>query len=387
MTSESKDKDTEPFPWDLGVFDAHCHPTDTMASIATIPHMKARTLTVMSTREEDQDLVDKVAFQLGSACIIPCFGWHPWFAHRIQDDSGGATSISKSEHYRRVLTGSSEDDESFFQALPDPIPLSQLRSDTRKRLLQHPTALVGEVGLDRAFRLPMTWKRHEIEARDPAVTPGSREGRPLSPYRVMIGHQKALLKTQLQLAGELRRAVSVHSVQAHGAVLEVLGELWKGHERKQETRRQRRRHSAERAHVDQDQDQDHVEKKKEGNGTSIPEEDVKPALPFPTRICMHSYSGPAEPLKQFLRPTVPSDVYFSFSTVINFSKPSADRVVEVIKSLPDDRMLVETDLHCAGQQMDDLLEAVVRTICQLRGWRLDEGIKQLADNYKRFVYG
>jgi Tat protein secretion system quality control protein TatD with DNase activity len=102
---------------------------------------------------------------------------------------------------------------------------------------------------------------------------------------------------------------------------------------------------------------------------------------------MHSYSGPAEPLKQFLRPTVPSDVYFSFSTVINFSKPSADRVVEVIKSLPDDRILVETDLHCAGQQMDDLLEAVVRTICQLRGWRLDEGIKQLADNYNRFVYG
>jgi Tat protein secretion system quality control protein TatD with DNase activity len=378
MTGENNGENTEPFPWELGVFDAHCHPTDTMTSIAAIPHMKVKTLTVMSTRGEDQDLVVKIAFQLGSEQIIPCFGWHPWFAHRIQDDTtddSSRTSISKSEHYRQVLTGSSEDDESFFQALPDPIPLSTLLSDTRKRLLEHPTALVGEVGLDRAFRLPVNWKQHEIEARDFSLTPGSREGRQLSSYRVVIGHQKALLKTQLQLAGRLHRAASVHSVQAHGAVFEVLSELWKGHERKQESRRQRRRRSAQDAHADQEQDH------------GVETDGDKKALPFPPRICMHSYSGPTEALKQFLRPAVPSDVYFSFSTVINFSNSPADKVVEVIKSLPDDRILVESDLHCAGQQMDDLLEAVVRTICQIRGWQLDEGIKQLADNYKRFVFG
>jgi Tat protein secretion system quality control protein TatD with DNase activity len=228
----------------------------------------------------------------------------------------------------------------------------------------------------------MIWQQHEIEARDSSLTLGSREGRKLSPYRVVIGHQKALLKAQLQLAGEMRRAVSIHSVQAHGAVFDLLDELWKGHERKQVSRRERRRRrSADGTLEDNDAE------KSNGNEENSRQKEEGMALPFPPRICMHSYSGPADPLKQFLRPAVPSDVYFSFSTVINFSSPSIDKVVEVIKLLPDDRILVESDLHCAGQQMDDLLQEVVRTICQLRGWRLDQGVKQLAENWKRFIFG
>lgn len=413
--------DGTPFPWELGVFDAHCHPTDTMTSIAEIPRMKATTLTIMATRGEDQDLVHQVASSdLGrrdqnsnTERVIPCFGWHPWFSHQIMDDTGPSGTEAdptsregKIAHYRQVLTPSKGADEDFFLALPDPKPLSALLAETRARLTAHPTALVGEIGLDRTFRLPNVWRPEELAARDPSVTPGSREGRTLSPYRVQMNHQKALFRAQLRLAGELRRPVSVHSVQAHGAVFEVLQELWAGHERQVLSRREkkRRRRSAAMAHAHEWSSDAESDREKGGEEEEEEEEDHSSAsvsrassstsstgqpqpLPFPPRICMHSYSGPVEPLTQFLRPTVPSDVYFSFSSVINFTNPSSDKAVEVIKALPDDRILIESDLHCAGPQMDDLLEEIARKVCELRGWSLEQGVRQLAENWRRFVFG
>lgn len=243
------------------------------------------------------------------------------------------------------------------------------------------TALVGEIGLDRAFRLPNPWTQQEIEVRDASVTPGSREGRTLSPYRTQLEHQKTVLRAQLQLAGELQRPVSLHSVQAHGAVFDLLKELWRGYERRVPTRRERRRrYSAAEAHEESDAEDNLKRDGENGEGEHA-------RLPFPPRICMHSYSGPVDPVRQFLHPSNPSDVYFSFSNVINFSGPSAQKVIEVIKVLPDDRILVESDLHTAGPVMDQLLEDVVRQVCGIRGWELVEGVKRLGQNWKTFVYG
>lgn len=427
------------FPWALGVFDAHCHPTDTMSSIVDIAQMKARTLTVMATRGEDQELVFGVAKSLaaggdtgghGGLRILPCFGWHPWFSYQVYDDTAAGagagagvdliTDEIKKAHYEKVLAPSPKDKpdgDHFISALPAPKLLSELLAETRERLLANPTgiptggggrrrregdgkgrrgvtALVGEIGLDRAFRLPNPWTQQEIEARDAGLTPGSREGRTLSPYRTHLEHQKTVLRAQLQLAGELQRPVSLHSVQAHGAVFDIFKELWKGYERRVPTRRERkRRYSATGAHEESDTE-DTLQQSAEQDGEEgekgeekEEKEEEKVLLPFPPRICMHSYSGPVDPVRQFLHPSNPSDVYFSFSNVINFSGPSAQKVIEVVKILPDDRILIESDLHTAGPIMDQLLEDVVRQVCEIRGWELVEGVKRLGENWKRFVYG
>src|SRR5437764_15320277 len=98
--------------WNVGVCDAHCHPTDVMTSIKDLGGMKAKVLTIMASRSQDQELVAQVASEYAlasenevddsSSCrVIPAFGWHPWVSHQIFDDrdDSGSPAPSRREHY------------------------------------------------------------------------------------------------------------------------------------------------------------------------------------------------------------------------------------------------------------------------------------------------
>ena len=377
--------DEDSSPWSAGIFDAHCHPTDIMSSIQGIANMDARVLTVMASRSQDQDLVAHSAKQYlmtgsydlvstSSKHVLPAFGWHPWFSYQMYDDRGSNMEIDALAHYRSVLTPSPDDDE-FLKALPAPLSLSKYLTETEQRLKAFPLALVGEVGLDRAFRLPFGEflpidQQKKTGASKDEYTPGSREGRPLSPHHVTLEHQKLVLRALFELAGKMRRPVSVHCVQTHGAVFDLLQDMWKGYE-KPSKRAKKRRLSAPGAHA---------------NETNHDFDSDGP-LPFPPRVCMHSYSGPPDALKQFLAPTVPADIYFSFSSLINFSGNTDTKAISVIKALPDDRILVESDFHCAGKKMDELLKEVIRKVCEVKQWELGRCLEQLKENYGRFVFG
>jgi Tat protein secretion system quality control protein TatD with DNase activity len=400
--NNSKD---EAFPWNLNVYDAHCHPTDVVSSIETIQEMKTRVLTVMATRGQDQDLVTSVADKHSvkssdpshwsrQECIVPCFGWHPWFSHQMYIDEdierdakareqGNLTGDAKIAHYQSILQPSrdnpSEEDRETFLSLPDPTPFSAFLAETRKHLQLYPYALVGEIGLDRSFRIPGSWVQHSDlwSKRDSNLTPGGREGRRLTPFRCSPQHQKKIFKLQLQLAAGMGRGVSVHGVQAHGLVFETLQELWKGHEKEVLSKRERKKRG-----------QDHLSI--ESDMSSTAQSSQKP-LPYPPRICLHSYSGNASNFKQYLNPAIPAQIFASFSTAINLGDAMEDETPasfeEMIKTVPDHMLLVESDLHTAGEEMDRRIEDIVRRICSVKEWSLEEGVKQLGRNWRAFAFG
>ncbi|KAI5463093.1 TatD family [Mariannaea sp. PMI_226] len=415
-----------PFPRDIPICDAHCHPTDTMASVESFPAMRATALTVMATRLQDQDLVADLATQYpvvdqktfsrrcaarlgnkevsdgtantaanGGPFVVPSFGWHPWFSHLLYDDEAPeptyrpATSTSgsgtdhppdpshedaakaKIAHYTSVLAPAPSPD--FIRSLPDPLPISSFISSTKHRLRAHPHALVGEIGLDKAFRLPRAWNPSDHVSRDDGLTPGGREGRLLSPYRVRMEHQRIVMAAQLRLAAEMRRAVSIHGVQAHGVLYDTLAATWRGHEKEVVSRRKRRMVA---------QGAEDFSSDSEGEG------DEPPAMPYPPRICLHSFSAGAEMLKQYLNPAIPARIFVSLSSAVNLStEASQAKTDEIIRGLPDDRLLVESDLHTAGEVMDAALEEMYRYVCDIKGWTLEEGVARIAKNYEEFIYG
>ncbi|KAH0565204.1 hypothetical protein GP486_001404 [Trichoglossum hirsutum] len=359
--------------------------------------MKCRVLTAMSSRAQDQELMAQIAEKypiqrelvldatgsrdLALAQVLPSFGWHPWFSHQLYDDSisdyqHGDRDAFKVSHYQAVLTPSPVDQD-FMRSLPHPQPLSKYIAQAKVYLESYPLALVGEVGLDRSFRLPSAWLPGQEDVRDSAITPGGREGRRLSPYRVRIEHQQKVLKSQLSLAATMQRAVSVHGVQAHGTVFETLRETWKGCEREVVSKRsQKRRGDAPNSDVDRWDDT-----------TEEEEEESEVSEAFPPRICLHSYTGPLESLKQYLHPSVPAKIYFSFSAGISLSAMAPTKTIDVIRAVPDDRLLVESDLHCAGDEMDQRLEEMARSLCSIKGWTLEDGVCRLGKNWAEFAFG
>src|SRR6266404_667477 len=95
--------------------DVHCHPTDapsvTASSIESLPC----TLCAMSTRAEDQSKVAALA-RAHPERIVPAFGYHPWWAHRISLDAAAGSAPDGAAHYRALFLPASAPPDAKLEA-------------------------------------------------------------------------------------------------------------------------------------------------------------------------------------------------------------------------------------------------------------------------------
>lgn len=86
--------------------------------------------------------------------------------------------------------------------------------------------MLGEVGLDRACRIPYSAPLPPPYASSASSSSQHEEdGRPLSPFTIPLDHQIVILEAQLGLAAEMGRNVSLHSVKCQQATVELLGRM------------------------------------------------------------------------------------------------------------------------------------------------------------------
>ena len=147
---------------------------------------------------------------------IPSPGHHPWFSHAIAT----RPFASKRDHYQTLLLGTSESPdrleafEKLLPHLPEPCHLDYVVQELRDNLRSFPDAMLGEVGLDRSFRVPIDYLSSPRE---------------LTPFTIPLEHQLIVLEAQLDLAVELGRNVSLHSVKCQQATAALLNRMRSRH--------------------------------------------------------------------------------------------------------------------------------------------------------------
>jgi TatD DNase family protein len=245
---------------------------------------------VNGTCEDDWDAVAALARRF--PWVRPSYGVHPW-------DAGNRS----------------------------PAWLDRLRA----RLLADPQAAVGEIGIDR-------WMTDSARPDDPRLA-GLR--------RAPLTEQSEVFLTQLALAIELDRPVTVHCLQAWGAL-----------------------------------------------------DDLLRSTPRPARgFLLHAYSGPREMVQGFAH----LGAYFSFNGA--FLDPRKEAIRDAFRAVPIDRLLAETDAPAmipplmwrthklppspegATVNHPGNIEAAYAGLAALRGLPTRELAAQVATNFTRLFGG
>ncbi|GAA5938392.1 putative endodeoxyribonuclease [Sporobolomyces koalae] len=282
--------------------DAHCHPCDDVAfSSEAMNSLHTAKFCVMSSSLTNQYRTKQVV-EARPADVIPCFGLHPWYSHPISFAPPKSVP-TKFEHYTALFpdpNSPTEPHPTLSKLLPylaDPVSIGTFLSQLEADLEEHASSFVGEVGLDKAFKLP--------NPPHLALELGSKN----SDLSTPIDHQTRVVEAQWNLAIRLRKNVSQHCVRSTFETVELL-------------KRYKRDHPG---------------------FESI-------------YVCLHSFGGSAEAARQIQKNH--ANVFFSFSTIISGRSPN---FYKLLKSIEPDRLLLESDFSDTtriDEQIWEIFEAV-----------------------------
>ncbi|TPX37530.1 hypothetical protein SmJEL517_g00662 [Synchytrium microbalum] len=178
--------------------DAHCHPTDTLASLKNISSQNTTFMCCMSTSFHDLDHVASL-YREHPTKVVPAFGFHPWKYNEIASTAEVMTPEQALEAF------SPEDADLAAKLIENQRPLQEWTTILTEYLTSHPKAIMGEVGMDRAASLPNTNFRLKLNQE----------------------HQSKIFEAQLRIAGRLKRPVSCHCVRAHGLMINMFKRIGK----------------------------------------------------------------------------------------------------------------------------------------------------------------
>lgn len=161
----------------------------------------------------------------GGGKFIRGYGVHPWWTHHL---SLLPATTTKQEHYISVFECTVVEIEPYLPFLPHPTSLNEFITDVRTRLVNDSSAIVGEVGLDKSFKLPSPTQLANPPLNLPSSSttctcchPPPSPSTSFIPLRTSISHQISILRAQISLAIELNRPISMHNVKASSHFIEL----------------------------------------------------------------------------------------------------------------------------------------------------------------------
>lgn len=318
------------------ICDSHCHISchpqretaqELIKHLNDLPYPYS--FNVMTTNSWDLEYLEAMVDLDSTLIITPFLGVHPWYSHLY------SVSISnREEHYRLVLTDISLD---LLENLPDPIPL-QDHLHRLRRFAAHLTKKnkkfgIGEIGLDKLFRIPSSGYFGNLNYKGQPV---------LTKSKVRIEHQMLIFRELLDLANQFNVPVSLHCVKAHGVLYDTLRD----------------------------------------NYMEIPE------------IILHSYSGSLDQALRWINDfkKVKRRLSFSVSNFVNGKSEKLADLEALLNVLEDRQILVESDfpideyyLNCKGKDHQLAMKSIQKTVFKFKDWDFDFGMKVLQINSQDFL--